>query len=421
MDRGPKDFRHNYIVNVLDGAFFGFGIGFASFTTIIPLFVSTMTNSAILIGLIPAIHVMGWQLPQLLTAKSISRLKRFKPYVIVATFQERLPFLLIGLIALFYPHLTPQVALILTFLSLIWQGLAGGFAANAWQNMISRVIPADYVATFYGVQSAAANLTASIGAILAGYLLQWLLPTWNFAACFLIGNGLMWISFACFAMTREPERVVEYHEHMDTPLFRTIVQVLKKDRNFFYFLLARMASQFAVMAFAFYMVYAVKHHGMTEVTAGIMTSVLFISQVVSNPILGRIADRWSRKRILELGAVATSISALLAWQAPGLSWFVVVFILAGIANTAFWTITMAMVLDFGTEIERPTYVGMANTLISPGAILAPLLGGWLADTAGYPVTFITAAFAGVITAGILIFLVREPRKGARGIIVKDAD
>jgi MFS family permease len=405
-----KDFKFNYVVNVLDGVFFGFGIGFASFTTIIPLFVSTMTDSAVLIGLIPAIHVMGWQLPQLLTAKRISRLTRFKPYVMVATFQERLPFLLIGLIALFYPHLTPRVALILTFVSLIWQGLAGGFAANAWQNMISRVIPPDYIATFYGVQSAGANLTASIGAILAGYLLQRLQPTWNFAACFLIGNALMWISFACFSMTREPERVVEYHEHMEMPLVHTILQVLKKDRNFAFFLLARMASQFGLMAFAFYMVYAVKHHGMTEVAAGVMTSVLFISQVVSNPILGRIADRWSRKRILEIGALATSVSALLAWLAPSLSWFVVVFILAGIANTAFWTITMAMILDFGTEAERPTYVGMANTLISPGAILAPLLGGWLADAAGYPVTFITAAVAGIITALLLMFLVRDPRR-----------
>jgi hypothetical protein len=36
-----KNMRFNYIVNVFDGAFFGFGIGFASFSTVIPLFVST--------------------------------------------------------------------------------------------------------------------------------------------------------------------------------------------------------------------------------------------------------------------------------------------------------------------------------------------------------------------------------------------
>ena len=36
--------RFNATVNILDGAFFGAGLGFASVTTIIPLFVSLLTN-----------------------------------------------------------------------------------------------------------------------------------------------------------------------------------------------------------------------------------------------------------------------------------------------------------------------------------------------------------------------------------------
>lgn len=45
-----RNLRYNFIVNLLDGGFFGFAMGFASFVTVIPLFVSTMTASAILIG-----------------------------------------------------------------------------------------------------------------------------------------------------------------------------------------------------------------------------------------------------------------------------------------------------------------------------------------------------------------------------------
>lgn len=54
-----KNLKHNLIVNLLDGGFFGFAMGFSSFVTILPLFVSTMTHSALLIGLIPAIHNAG--------------------------------------------------------------------------------------------------------------------------------------------------------------------------------------------------------------------------------------------------------------------------------------------------------------------------------------------------------------------------
>ena len=43
--------RHNFTVNIADAAFFGLGLGFASFVTVIPLFVNTLTQSTILIGL----------------------------------------------------------------------------------------------------------------------------------------------------------------------------------------------------------------------------------------------------------------------------------------------------------------------------------------------------------------------------------
>jgi len=45
---------------VMDGGFYGFAVGFASFTTILPLFVSQMTSSSLLIGLIPGLHILGW-------------------------------------------------------------------------------------------------------------------------------------------------------------------------------------------------------------------------------------------------------------------------------------------------------------------------------------------------------------------------
>ena len=70
-----KNFKHNFVVNVLDGGFFGFGMGFGSLGTVLPLFISMMTDSAILIGLIPAIHVVGWQLPQLFTARACGQAK----------------------------------------------------------------------------------------------------------------------------------------------------------------------------------------------------------------------------------------------------------------------------------------------------------------------------------------------------------
>ena len=137
-----------------------------------------------------------------------------------------------------------------------------------------------------------------------------------------------------------------------------------------------------------------------------MTSILLITQVLANPILGKISDKWSRKWVLVIGSAASILSAVLALVIKQPDLFAIVFILMGIGNTAFWTIGITMSLEFGSEEQRPTYVGMANTLISPSTILAPLLGGFLADSFGYPVTFLISAIFGSIAIVIMVILVK---------------
>lgn len=404
-----KNLRLNYAANIFDGAFFGFGIGFASFATVIPLFVSRMTDSAILIGLISAVHVMGWQLPQLLMARSVSKLTRYKPMVMWMTIHERIPFLGLALIALFYSQLGSTAALILTFAMLAWQGFGAGFTANAWQNLVGKVIPADYLATFFGLQSSAANLLSSLGAFLAGLLLERQPFPYNFAICFIACLGMMVFSFVALAVVRESPHEVALPAGIQAPLWHSIRDIMRRDRNFDAFLVGRTLVQFGTMAFSFYTVYATGQLMAGPYAVGVLTSVLMITQVVSNPLLGWLADRWSRKGVLEIGAAAIFLSAMIARFAPSIEWMYPAVILTAIANTAFWSISMAMTLQFGSEQDRPTYVGMANTLIAPATIIAPLVGGWLADADGYPATFLFAALAGL--ASVVVFhFVKDPAK-----------
>jgi MFS family permease len=403
-----QNLRHNYTVNILDGAFFGMALGMASFTTIIPLFISTLTTSATLIGLIPAIHTMGWQLPQLFSAKKLSRFTYFRGYVSFITAQERIPYLGLALIAWFLPKIQASTALWICFVLLIWQGIGSGLTANAWQNMIGKVIPADILATFFGVQSAAANLLASLGSIIAGLLLTRFAGSSGFAYSFLIAFGFMVISWIFLSMTREEHSPALYSSDIEMPLWQNIKKILRENDNFRWFLIARVLSNFGLMAFSFYTVYAVRYHGMNEVTAGIMASVLLMSQVIANPLLGWLSDRSSRKTVMMTGALANALSAILAALAPQLSWFFIIFILAGIANTTSWTISLALTMDFGSEIERPTYIGLANTLQAPAVIIAPLVGGWLADHFGYPSTFFCATIFGLVSAGLYLFRVKDP-------------
>jgi len=405
-----KHLRYNVTVNLLDGGMFGVALGFASFGTILPLFVASMTDSATLIGLVPAIHAAGWLLPQLFTANYTARLRRYKRTVLMTTIHERVPFLGFALVALLLPKIGLQAGLVITFILLTWQGLGGGFTANSWTSMISKIIPPETRGTFFGTQAAVANLFISGAAVGAGYLLDWFDSPRDFMLCFLIASLFFTISWFALALTREPADHDKVIEENPPPFWQGAGRILKRDKNFSRFLTSRILSQFATMGFAFYIVYALRRFHMDEVTAGYLTAALTISQTIANAGMGWLGDRVGHRLMLIVGAASAILSSLLAWFAPSLTWFFPIFVLSGFANVSIWMNGMTMTVDFSGESERPFYIGLAQTLTAPATIIAPLLGGWIADTQGFGLTFALSTVLSVFMLAILFFLVKAPRK-----------
>jgi MFS family permease len=405
-----KHLRFNITVGLMDGGFFGIALGFASFGTILPLFVASMTHSATLIGLVPAIHSAGWLLPQLFTANHTSRLRRYKRTVLLNTIHERVPFLGFALVAFLLPKIGLEVGLALAFLLLIWQGVGGGFTANPWTSMISKIMPPENRGTFFGTQAAVANLFISGAAVGAGYLLSGVTAPLNFAICFLIAAVFFTISWFALALTREAEDTEKVIEADQPSLWKGAGRIIQRDMNFNWFLVARFLSQFATMGFSFYIVYALRRFDANPVTLGYLTATLTITQTIANVGMGWLGDRIGHHAMLIVGAVAALLSSVLASYASSLAWFFPIFILSGLTNVSIWTNGMTMATTFSGENERPFYIGLAQTLTAPATIIAPLLGGWIADTKGFVPTFAISAILSVVMIGILLFIVKNPHK-----------
>lgn len=405
-----KNIRYNFKVNIADATFFGLALGFASSVTVIPLFLNSLTNSTILIGLIASMHNIGWTFPQLFTSGYVSRMRRYKPFVIWATIHERWPFFGLAIVALAVPALGTNVAIILTLLMLGIHSFGGGVTATPWQSMIGKVIPANLRGTFFGMQSAAANLLASGGALIAGFLLERIPGVQGFALCFFIAGIAMTISFVFLARAREPVHELPVEENAVPKSDRhKLMAILKRDKNFRWFLVARVVAQFGWMAVSFYTIYAVRHFQMDEATAGVMTSLLLIAQTIANPILGWMGDRWGHRLVYALGGLMIAVSATLALVAPDISWFYLVFALAGASNATIWATVMSLTLEFSSGTERPLYIGLANTLIFPAALAAPLIGGWLSDSSSFQAMFVVSIVCAILTMIALLWGVTDPR------------
>jgi len=276
--------------------------------------------------------------------------------------------------------------------------------------MISKIIPPESRGTFFGLQAAVANIFISVAAIGAGYLLKWLNAPLNFAVCFAIACIFFAFSWLAMALTREPKDYEKVVEENQSPFWQSARRILKRDTNFRWFLTTRILSQFATMGFAFYIVYALRRFQMDGVTAGYLTATLTFSQTIANAGMGWLGDRVGHRAMLIIGAAAAAISSFLAWAAPSLAWFFPIFVLSGFTNVSIWTNGMTMTVDFSDEAERPFYIGLAQTLTAPATIIAPLIGGWIADTKGFIWTFALSTLLSIVMMVILFFLVKDPRK-----------
>lgn len=403
--------RHNFIVNVLDACFFGFGlVGLASYVTIIPLYLSYLTESTALIGFMATMFQIGWQVPQLLTSIRVAGLKRYKPMVIWMTLIERVPYFGLAIVAILVPVIGKPLALILTIALLVLQSFGGGFTATAWQSMISKIMPANRRGTFFGMQSAGANLFATFGALFASVILASTVFPMSFAVLFFLAALSLMLSFVFLAMSYEPESepqdVVESVKWSD--FWKRLKTILEEEANFRWFIVVRSLTSLSITAISFFTIFGIRQFNMTPEFASIMTSVLLISQTMSSPILGWLGDHWGHRRVLAFGNLMMVLAIIIAVIAPDVSWFYIVFGLTGLVNSTQWSTIMSITAQFGTVAERPFYIGMSNTLIAPVTIFAPIIGGLLADWVGFTVTFGIFVVAGLLSFMILTIVMSEP-------------
>ncbi|MCK5317121.1 MAG: hypothetical protein KAJ55_04370, partial [Anaerolineales bacterium] len=232
-----RNYRWNFGVNLMDNVGFMFGFSFISSTTIVPLFISKLTDSPLPIGIAAVIAQSGWSLPQLFTANTVERLARKKPVVInLGFFLERLPMWIL-LIAPMMAVREPTLALVLFLVTYAWFNLGAGLIATAWQDLLARCFPVDRRGRFFGTSLFVGTSLGALGAAISAYLLKTLPFPTNFVYIFTIAAAGITISWIFLALTREPVQPVEAPRTTTRQFWTKLPDILRKDHNFRRFLL----------------------------------------------------------------------------------------------------------------------------------------------------------------------------------------
>ncbi len=408
-------FRWNFGANVMDLAFYALAMSFVSQTTVMPLLVSRLTSSKLAIGLIPAIFSLGFLLPQLLMASYTERLRFKRPFVVAISGPgERLPYLLIGLAVWWLAGPQPALALIVFYLLLAVTASSAGIATPAWSDLIAKVIPVHRRGLYAGTANGLGALMGVAGAWLSGLILATVAFPDNFALCFMLAAAAQVFSWAALALNREPAGIVVKARVSQRDYFRQLPRLLQADRNYRRFLVSRAIAALGSMAGGFFMVYGFERFAFGGREVGIATAILAGSQAVVNPLWGLLGDRSGHKIVLACGAFCTLLATAAVLLAPSAPAFFVAFAFLGAALAADSVSSLNIAMEFGSVENRPTYIGLTNTLLAPTRTLAPIIGGALATVAGYPPMFGLAMVLAGAGGLLLATWVREPRSGAEG-------
>lgn len=408
-----RNYRWNFTVNAADLSFVNLARAFVFSTTILPIYVSYLTSSTILIGLIPAILEVGFMLPQIFMARRAEALMRMKPFVVKVSVWERIPYLIVGATILLLPRAPAWLSYAILALNIAVASGSGGLATPAWKTMLGKIIHPDRRGMLISLGIGIGGLMGIAGAYLTRFLLVRFPYPRSYAYCFGLAFAGQAISWLFLTLNREPSRNLNPSHNSLREYLKGLPWFLREDRKFSFFLISQTFLILGTLAITFYVLYGRERLGITDGFAATLTMVALASQSIGTPVIGWFSDRFGHKRAIVATSILGIASILIMLVLPGPYWLLLVFALATLSVSGRKVALFAVTMEFGRIEKLPTYTAVAGTLLSIPTLLAPILGGWSVELFGYLPSFVIALVLSLVGTVMTVGGMRDPRKQRR--------
>lgn len=145
--------------------------------------------------------------------------------------------------------------------------------------------------------------------------------------------------------------------------------------------------------------------GWSEPMKGWFFALFSVIGIVAAPVVGTLSDKLGRFKILLFGMVLEVVSLtgyILITDPVGL------FIIRALSALAFNAVVVTALSRINDTVEddsrRSRVTGVAQSIVSIAVIIAPFIGGYIADYFGYQYVFLTAwAVMIVVLIGLMLF------------------
>lgn len=395
--------KWNVACHLLDGVFFiGANIAF-SVEIVIPKMISDLSNSALLLGLVPLVIQLCALLPQTFYAKKIEGLSYKKPAVLFCAFLQRAGWLAF-LLSLFLGW-SAAFTLPVFFAVVAVNSFGSGLITPVWTDWYAKTVPERMWGKLLGARAA---VPAVLGLAL-GKLIQHITGVYAAPRRYQI---LLILSIAFYALSFLFVMLVKEDRHDGLPshektswgrYFRDLASLLRR-RDFGAFIVASVLVTVPLTVITSFLTrYGLTYPGVEAGITGRFTMFYFGAMAVGSVFGGFLSDRGNPLApfhvfpLFTLAACVVSAASArpqvvsAAWSLLGFAW--------GMRITAM----LPAVFRFSEPHRRAAYAAILFTALGIGAFLPPLLGvAKDADLVTFPHVFLLSGALAV--AGWVLFL-----------------
>jgi MFS family permease len=370
-------YRRNYIALLLDGFFFSFASSIFSHTTVLPVYVSGLSENRIFISLLAVLFFSLSNGASVLSCVIGVNTRSPKWAAVIICMTQRAGFFLIFL-STWAVTGNRNLAIGLFFFSYAVYGIAAGMSGPVHSTLVSRAIHRN-VASFYGTYSLSGALAGIIGAQVIRVLLERYSFPVNYGRLFLLGVAVAMLSTLSLAAgiseTKEEKRETMNFSRLPF-IFR---KILTENKRYRHFLLVRIFAAMAEMCIPFYIIRVQSMDGAGGGTVGIMTTVLLVSNMASAKIIGRIGDRTGPLMMMRIAAGAGVLAAVLALLMPSPVFGYVLFVLVSAAERGAYLATSVAAIRYSEGGMVSIYAALSGIATAPFYALFAFCGGLLAN------------------------------------------
>ncbi|MFB0526310.1 MAG: MFS transporter, partial [bacterium] len=132
---------------------------------------------------------------------------------------------------------------------------------------------------------------------------------------------------------------------------------------------------------------------------------IFLVALFQGPF-GRLADRYSKIFLVLIGSIVSALALLLTPVARNFWQLLSIACLMGLGGAIGMPSAAAITVEVGKRLGMGVSMGLFNTAMSAGMIVAPLIGGVVMDTLGVKSVFFVAGLISLLGAYVFYHYVR---------------